>query len=555
MRQRTWVHVIAAAVILLMIVSGCKSGVTNSDGSPLSSIAVTVTDPILAPGATRQFIATGTYGDHSTQDLTSQVAWDSSDTTKATIDANGLAAGLAQGTTSIRASLAYVNSSVTVTVIEALQVVAVQPGSLDDGSYLSLPANGIAKVQFNHDIDTATLNNNTFEILDGVGAVLDGTISYDAATKSAIFTFPGLLPGGAWYSIVVSTGARDVHGGMLAVPYTWSFFNGDGTTDVDPPVVLGSNPSSNDVDVSLSAPIYITFNEPVDIIGLTNANILVADQNNESVPGTFSSSYVYVDPNYTLLLRAVFTPAVPFEKKTLYTVNVQGVKDYAGNAMTSPYTYSFTTLPIAAPTNLIASQTSGTQVTLSWWPVDGAESYNLYWSTTPGVTKNGTQVSGVTSPYTITLPSDNTYYIVVTAVNGLGEGPVSNEVTPVVDTTPPTVTAVTPNDGATGVALNRGACVRFSEFVNGWNETNVSVIDDNNNAPVAISLYHDLEGDSICAPTPGYGLYPINSSGSRDVFKYDTTYTITITNIADAYGNIMAQFSWSFTTQSMAAAQ
>ena len=82
-----------------------------------------------------------------------------------------------------------------------------------------------------------------------------------------------------------------------------------------------------------------------------------------------------------------------------------------------------------APTNVAASP-GDTQVTISWDPVAGADSYNLYWSNTSGVTAaNGTQIAGATSPYPhSSLTNDTAYYYVVTAVNAGGEGAESVEV-------------------------------------------------------------------------------------------------------------------------------
>ncbi|MBJ6724911.1 fibronectin type III domain-containing protein [Geomesophilobacter sediminis] len=80
----------------------------------------------------------------------------------------------------------------------------------------------------------------------------------------------------------------------------------------------------------------------------------------------------------------------------------------------------------AAPTGV--SATGGTnQATISWPAVTGATSYNIYWSTTTGVTKtSGTRIAGATSPYVQTgLTAGTTYYYVVTAVNSVGESAAS----------------------------------------------------------------------------------------------------------------------------------
>lgn len=80
-------------------------------------------------------------------------------------------------------------------------------------------------------------------------------------------------------------------------------------------------------------------------------------------------------------------------------------------------------MPPSAPTGVTAIP-GNKQVIVSWSPVTGATSYNIYWSITPGVTKaTGIKIAGVTSPYTQTgLATGTPYYYVVTAVNLNGEG-------------------------------------------------------------------------------------------------------------------------------------
>ena len=67
----------------------------------------------------------------------------------------------------------------------------------------------------------------------------------------------------------------------------------------------------------------------------------------------------------------------------------------------------------APPPPVISKTTPGDrQVTIEWSSAAGATSYNLYWSTSPGVTKaTGTKISSVTSPYVHSgLTNGTTYY-------------------------------------------------------------------------------------------------------------------------------------------------
>ena len=103
-----------------------------------------------------------------------------------------------------------------------------------------------------------------------------------------------------------------------------------------------------------------------------------------------------------------------------------------GGDSTSPVTVP------SAPANLTANA-GDNSATLSWSPVSGATSYNIYHGTSPGVTKaNGTKVSGVQSPNTVSgLTNGTPYYFVVTAVNSAGESAESAERSATPSATPP----------------------------------------------------------------------------------------------------------------------
>lgn len=82
----------------------------------LQSITISPASPSLLTLSTRNFTATGTYSDGSTPDITSQVAWSSSDTGIATISSGGAATTLTQGTTTISATLNGINGTTNLKV-------------------------------------------------------------------------------------------------------------------------------------------------------------------------------------------------------------------------------------------------------------------------------------------------------------------------------------------------------------------------------------------------------------------------------------------------------
>lgn len=92
---------------------------TVSAPATASGIAVTPTSASFQVGSTQQFTATEKMSDGSTQDVTSSATWNSSNTSVATINASGLAAGAGSGTTTITATLNSLTGSVTASVTAA----------------------------------------------------------------------------------------------------------------------------------------------------------------------------------------------------------------------------------------------------------------------------------------------------------------------------------------------------------------------------------------------------------------------------------------------------
>lgn len=83
-----------------------------------------------------------------------------------------------------------------------------------------------------------------------------------------------------------------------------------------------------------------------------------------------------------------------------------------------------------APPGNVGASAGTSDVTVTWSAVVGATSYNLYWATSPGVTKaTGNLLSGATSPYVHGgLTPGTTYHYVVTSLREAIEGTESVEV-------------------------------------------------------------------------------------------------------------------------------
>jgi hypothetical protein len=111
----------------------------------LVSIAVTPANPTNVVGTTTQFAATGTYSDNSTQNLTSQATWASTQTSVATINTAGLASALTTGTSTISATLGTVSGSTLLTIQPApltMTTTSLPGGTVSNAYSATLAASG-----------------------------------------------------------------------------------------------------------------------------------------------------------------------------------------------------------------------------------------------------------------------------------------------------------------------------------------------------------------------------------------------------------------------------
>jgi uncharacterized protein YjdB len=114
----------AAGSTFISAASGNIVGSATITVTPvLASITVTPAGATIAPGATLQFTATGTFTDNSTKDITASVNWNASVPDVASISnepaSKGLATGVAVGSTTITATSGNISGSATLTVNQA----------------------------------------------------------------------------------------------------------------------------------------------------------------------------------------------------------------------------------------------------------------------------------------------------------------------------------------------------------------------------------------------------------------------------------------------------
>ena len=183
-----------------LLLSACSGSSIHwtAKNATLVSIGVTPANPNLPQGLTRQFTATGTYSDSSTQDLTAQVAWSSSNTGVATIDSAGLATSVAAGTTTITATLGLVSGNTTLTVTNAtLSSIAVTPTnpSIANGTTRQFTATGTYSDFTTQDLTTQVTwssSNNTVATISNAGGSQGLATSVATGTTTITATLGGV---------------------------------------------------------------------------------------------------------------------------------------------------------------------------------------------------------------------------------------------------------------------------------------------------------------------------------------------------------------------------
>jgi hypothetical protein len=115
---------------------------------------------------------------------------------------------------------------------------------------------------------------------------------------------------------------------QVPINVTFSNFKFYRFTDSIAPQVVSSTPIHNTTDASVDSYVSIRFDEPIDLASATQAFGI-----NPSLPGELKQTGNVLYYNSTVSCR----------RDDLYQHSVEGLKDKAGYAMQSPYTFSFTT--------------------------------------------------------------------------------------------------------------------------------------------------------------------------------------------------------------------
>jgi hypothetical protein len=317
---------------------------------------------------------------------------------------------------------------------------------------------------------------------------------------------------------------------------------GDPSPDTTPPTISSVTPSNNAINIALNTTISVTFSETMNTSSVEGAFRI----NNATPIGTFSWS------GSTM----TFSPDYPFDYNKKYTCTVGvGAEDSAGNALASPYTWSFTSLYSSDTTapivlSVIPSGSAENVDALPTMEVTFSEAMN----TTSA--ENAFLINGATPTGTFSwndntmifvrdsaLSLNTTYTCAVdTGAKDLTGNAMSSAYqwsfkTSSADTTAPTVILVSPADAANVVAVSSTISATFSEGMNTSSAQNAFNMKDQSANTVSGSF--NWSGNTMTF-TPGSSL----ANGTI----YTCTVSTGATDLALPGNHMAAEYSWSFKT-------
>jgi PKD repeat protein len=459
-------------------------------------------------------------------------------------------------------------------------------------------------VTFNQPVQAGTI---AFTLTSGSGNSVAATVAYNSSTNTDTLTPNAALAYGTTYTATVSGAVSSSNGVAMLSPFTWSF-----TTDAAPPTVIVESPASGATGVAVSSPVtawfsqslqpYVPANGQDDACNASvengNANVVLAVSqtgligqamyfgtdliaykvlSGSGINWTLSAPYQgttnsaiscgWVSLNYPVISltysggsvaggyayslgtnAVLFIPSTALAYNTVYTATVSSVVNAAGDPMTAPFTWSFTTAASSATAPTVNSESpaqGATNVALSS-PVTATFNVAVQPST---ISFTLTSSSGATVPATVSYNSSDTtatltpgaalaYATTYTAtLNGAqsssGTSPVSWSFT----TIGPTVISVSPPANSTGVPVSFTVSATFNESVQASSITSSDFTLETAAGTLVPATVTYNSSTNTATLTPSAAL------------TYSTTYTVSVSGGTDASGHTMASpFTWSFTT-------
>lgn len=310
--------------------SGTVSGNTTLTvtGATLTTLKVTPVNPSISVGNSKQFIATGTFSDLTTQILTTSVTWTSSTLSVATMNPNGqltsgLATGVAVGTSFITATKGVITDNTQLTVTAAVPPPGNHLGSASTyGIMASAAITNVPASQINGNVALEPGASNGLLPAEVNGVIhINDTISHQAYIDllAGYNYYAGLPPGttipagtdlGALYPLGIAPGTYTSGSTMLVstpltldaggnINATWVFQIGSSLTTSANLILVGGAQAKNifwvcfaDGTVGVNSTFYGTIIAGRNITGKTGAII-----NGRLLAGALGAGTIALDSN------------------------------------------------------------------------------------------------------------------------------------------------------------------------------------------------------------------------------------------------------------------
>jgi hypothetical protein len=186
---------------------------------------------------------------------------------------------------------------------------------------------------FSEQMEPGSLSAATFRVEQG-STPIAGTVTAGADGMTVVFTPATQLAASTRFIGTLTTQVLGAAGTGLAADHVWSFTTGT-TEDRSAPEVSETQPASDATGVPINARIGATFSKAMDPLSL-KASTFTVMQGTTPVAGTVSYG--------TTGTTALFTPSRSLASNATFTAALSAaVMDLAGNPLSAPFTWSFTT--------------------------------------------------------------------------------------------------------------------------------------------------------------------------------------------------------------------
>ncbi|MEX2131623.1 MAG: Ig-like domain-containing protein [Pseudohongiellaceae bacterium] len=418
-----------------------------------------------------------------------------------------------------------------------------------------VPLNSLISATFSEPMTALTITAANFTVACPATAPINGTVGYAVNGNVATFTPNANLPGNTVCLATVTTGVRDLANIAMAANHSWNFTTGP-VPDVTPPTVSATVPTRNATVVRLNSLITASFSEPMNPLTITTASFSIDCPVGVPVEGIVGYA---VDGNVALFSPSANLPVSVTCRATI----TNEVKDAAGNAMVSPYTWDFQTgvtpdttapnvnltLPLDNATNVVLNTLVTARFTEAMDPLTITSPFAFLVACPVGSAVTGIvsyAVNSNTATFTPGNPLPASTLCRATVNNTVKDLAGNLMLNPYVwnfttgaspDVSPPTVILRFPSSGATDVPVNTTVNATFSEAMDPLTIVTANfLLAQGLNSVSGLVAYDPLT--AIATFTPDVALNP------------GTTYQFTVVNaVRDVAGNSMQLNDvWSFTT-------